>query len=102
MNFLDQLIDPVSSAQISWGSLQMVEVLLSDANLYSEEKQSYERKMMECKTQEEVNNLIQELIPFQPIMGLERFPTNVGDAAIATRIRVEREDFKERNKWTEF
>jgi hypothetical protein len=100
MNFLDQLIDPLLSARISWGSLQMVEVLLSDANLYSDEKLVYERRMMEARTQEEIDKLIQELIHLQPIMGLERFPTNVGDAAKATKIRVEREDFKER-KWTE-
>lgn len=98
MNFLDQLIDPILGANISWKSLQHLEVLISNSMLYSEEKLAYERKMMEATTQFEIDELIHELIEHQPIMGLERFPTNVGDAALATRIRVEREDFKERNK----
>lgn len=98
MDFLDRLIDPILGAQISWKKLQHLEVLISNAMLYSEEKLAYERRMMESTTEFEIEELIHELIPRQPIMGLERFPTNVGDAAIATRIRVEREDFKERKK----
>lgn len=98
MNFLDELIDPIIGAEISWQTLQMIEVLISNANLYTHEKLRFEIRMMELKTQEQAERLLQELIPFQPIMGLEKIPTNVGDAALATKLRVEREDFKERKR----
>lgn len=66
--------------------------------LYPHEKARFENRITGIKTNEEADKMIEELRTFQPIMGLERFPTNVGDAAKATRLRIEREDFKEREK----
>lgn len=54
-------------------------------------------KLNRIETEDEAFELLNEVSRYKPIMGLESIPTNVNDAMEATRLRIEREDFKERD-----
>lgn len=97
MSFLDEAIDPVHS-DVDHSKIYTAEILLTAAILYPHEKEKFLNRIIAAKTNEDVDKIIFELREYQPIMGLDKIPTNVGEAAEATRLRVEREDFKERNK----
>lgn len=97
MSFLDEAIDPVHS-DVDHSKIYTAEILLTGAILYPHEKEKYISRLIAARCNEDVDKIINELREHQPIMGLEKIPTNVGEAAEATRLRVEREDFKEREK----
>lgn len=98
MGFLDEIIDPVHGPEVDYAKIYTAEILLNNAVLYSHEKTKYLNRIIAATTNEQVDLICQELQAYQPIMGLDKIPTNVGEAALATKLRVEREDFKERER----
>lgn len=84
--------------EMGFGTAQWIEIMISQATMNDDEKQKYLKKLSTLQYEHEGHAMIKKLEPYVPIMGLDKIPTNVGEAAIATRNRIDIEDFKERDK----
>lgn len=84
--------------ELDFGLAQWIEIMISQATLNGDEKSKYTNRLCKAKTKSEGYELIEELKEYQPIMGLQSIPTNVGQAAEATRFAVDKDDFHEQ-RW---
>jgi recombination protein RecT len=84
--------------EIGFGLLSFIESMIQNGTMNDDEKGRYIKELSALKYEHEGHALMKRLEQYVPIVGLERLPTDVGDAMEATRNRVDREDFKERKK----
>jgi len=99
MDFLDELIsDQQFNEYVDQGVLGRIEVLIWHSSLDEIQKTKELRKMLRLKSQEDAYKMITFLQDFQPIVGLHRAPMTQYESVEATRLRVDRENFKERGK----
>jgi hypothetical protein len=80
----------------SFTLLGLIETMIRTYNLNEAERKRFTGLLEGCDTQEKALEIVGLMRDYKPIMGLEKLPTNAGEAAEATRLRVERENFKER------
>jgi hypothetical protein len=96
MSFLDDIISE-GFGVVSEQTTRRLNMMISMALISSEERLKYEMESWKY-TEEEAKAAIKKLESCMPIVGYHTLPTNVGDAAEATRLRVERDDFQEQ-RW---
>ena len=77
--------------------INLISYIESSINCCTGDRDMLMKRLLLIETEEDAFKLLEEVNKYKPIMGLEQLPTNVGDAMEATRLRVEREDFKERH-----
>lgn len=102
MNFeeLRQLIteDYVNpSERVSLYTLEKISMLIQTALINN--KQTYYRLLETLDKEADAMVIMEELKKVQPIPGYHSFPLSATDAALATRLRVERDNFQEQ-RWT--
>jgi hypothetical protein len=98
-DFLDDLVsDQQFNENVDQGTLGRIETLIWQSSMSDQEKAREMKRMLNLESMEQAYNMIKWLQDFQPIVGTHRAPVTQYDSVEATRLRVEREDFKERKK----
>jgi hypothetical protein len=99
MSFLDELIsDQQFNENVDQGLLGQIEVLIWHSSLDEKQKAKKMKEMLRLESIEGAMKMITFLKEFQPIVGLHRAPMTQYESVEATRLRVDRENFKERSK----
>jgi hypothetical protein len=99
MSFLDELIsDQQFNENVDQGLLGQIEVLIWHSSLDEKQKAKKMKEMLRLESIEGAMKMITFLKEFQPIVGLHRAPMTQYESVEATRLRVDRENFKERRK----
>lgn len=99
MSFLDDLISPQQfNENVDQGILGKIEWLIWHSSLDEKDKARKMKEMMKLESNEDAYKLVKFLEDFQPIVGIHRAPMTQYESVQATRERVDRENFKERNK----
>lgn len=98
-DFLDDLVsDQQFNENVDQGILGRIETLIWHSSLSDQEKSREMKKMLKLESTEDAYRMLKFLQDFQPVVGLHRAPVTQYESVEATRLRVEREDFKERKK----
>lgn len=82
--------------ELDFSLAQWIEIMISQAP--PDLRRSYTDRLCRAKTRSEGYALIEELKEYQPIMGLQSIPTNVTQAAQATRFAVDKDNLHE-DRW---
>lgn len=99
MSFLDELIsDHQFNENVDQGLLGQIEVLIWHSSLDDNQKARKMKEMLRLESIQDAMMMINFLKEFQPIVGFHRAPMTQYESVEATRLRVDRENFKERNK----
>lgn len=99
MSFLDDLIsDQQFNENVDQGLLGRIEWLIWHSSLDEKQKARKMKEMLKLESNDDAYNLVNFLQDFQPIVGAHRAPMTQYESVAATRERVDRENFKERNK----
>lgn len=99
MSFLDELVsDEQFNKDVDQGLLGRIEWLIWHSSLDDKQKAREMKKMLRLESMEDGYRMVNFLSDFQPIVGVHRTPITQYEIVQATRERVERENFKERNK----
>jgi len=77
--------------EVDFSLSSYAESLISQALLYDFEKNRYIDRLIKCTDNEQIEILCSELYQYQPVMGYHSTPTNITEAALAVKIRLERE-----------
>ena len=99
MSFLDELITPVEP-DFDPRLLSQIDNLIWHSSLDEREKARLIKRMPRLETLEGAMQMINYLKQHQPIVGFHRAPMTQYEVVEAIRLRVERENFKERGKET--
>lgn len=98
-DFLDDLVsDQQFNENVDQGILGKIEWLIWQSSLSDQEKSREMKKMLRLESEEAAYRMVKFLQDFQPVVGLHRAPVTQYESVEATRLRVERENFKERKK----
>lgn len=99
MSFLDDLIsDEQYNPNVDQGILAQIEILIWHSSMDEKEKAREMKRMLKLESIQDAMMMINFLKEFQPIVGFHRAPMTQYESVEATRLRVDRENFKERNK----
>ena len=82
----------IEPEEIDFSILAYAEGLISQALLYDYEKNKYIQRLIKCTDNEQIENICQELQEYKPIMGYHKLPSNIREAALATKLRIERDE----------
>ena len=82
----------IEPEEVDFSLLAYAESLISQALLYDYEKNKYIQRLIKCTDNEQIENICNELQEYQPIMGYHAIPTNIREAALATKLRIERDE----------
>lgn len=99
MDFLDELIsDQQFNEFVDYSTQTLIESLIWNSSLDEVEKFKLMKQMVNLKSNEEAQGMIQRLQDCQPIPGYHRTAVTVYEIVAATRRAVELDNFKERHK----
>jgi hypothetical protein len=93
MSFLDELISP-DYGQISEMTRRRMEYMISVALLTGEERADYERRAI-FLTEDDAQQIMNELKEYMPIMGLHNWPLDVKQMGEAIQYQVAKDDLHE-------
>lgn len=98
-DFLDELVsDEQFNKDVDQGTMGRIETLIWHSSMSDQEKSREMKRMLNLESMEAAYAMIKFLQDFQPEVGFHRAPMTVYESVEATTRRVERENFKERNK----
>lgn len=98
-DFLDELAsDEQYNPNVDQGILGRIETLIWHSSLSDQEKSREMKRMLKLESVDDAMRMVKFLEDFQPVVGIHRAPMTQYESVRATRLRVEREDFKERKK----
>jgi TRAP-type C4-dicarboxylate transport system substrate-binding protein len=98
-DFLDELVsDQQFNENVDQGTMGRIEVLIWHSSMSDIEKAREMRRMLKLESMEAAYRMVKFLQDFQPEIGFHRAPMTQYESVEATRIRADREDFKERKK----
>lgn len=96
-DFLDELIaDEQFNPEVDQWILAHIEQLIWQASMTDEEKSRQTKRMLRLESMEDAFVMVKFLQDYQPKLGIHRAPMTQYEAVIATRERVDRENFRER------
>lgn len=99
MSFLDDLVsDEQYNPNVDQGLLGKIEWLIWQSSMSEQEKSREMKRMLNLESMEAAYQMVKFLQDFQPIVGLHRAPMTQYEVVEATRLRADRDDFKERKK----
>ena len=81
---------------LEWSTFTTIETMLNIALI--EDKSHWFKRLMVLKYEYEGQTMIDDLREYTPIVGYHRAPMNVKEAMIATRLRIERDNYQE-ERW---
>lgn len=98
-DFLDELVsDEQYNKDVDQGTMGRIEWLIWQSSMSDQEKSREMKRMLNLESMEAAYAMIKFLQDFQPEVGFHRAPMTQYESVEATRIRADRDDFKERKK----
>lgn len=99
MSFLDDLISPQQfGSGVDQNLLGQIETLIWHSSLDDIQKAKKMKEMLRLESTQDAMKMIIFLKDFQPIVGFHRAPMTQYESVEALRLRIDRENFKEREK----
>lgn len=99
MDFLDELISGQNfNENVDQDLLGKIETLIWHSSLDDIQKSKKMKEMLRLESTQDAMKMIAFLKDFQPIVGFHRAPMTQYESVEALRLRIERENFKEREK----
>lgn len=96
-DFLDDLVsDEQFNENVDQGTMGHIEWLIWQASMTDEEKSRQTKRMLRLESMEDAFAMVKFLQDYQPKLGIHRAPMSQYECVIATRERVDRENFRER------
>lgn len=98
-DFLDDLVsDQQFNDNVDQGLLGKIEWLIWQSSMSEQEKSREMKRMLRLESMEAAYKMVKFLEDFQPVVGLHRAPMTQYECVQATRLRADRDDFKERKR----